>query len=86
MADTVIIPLVDNRWTQIALTSGFATNESNKKVVYREATALPAPSVVTGHTLEDTPGAFFQFNLTGTQRLYARSVGGDADLAVTPES
>lgn len=85
MADTIIVDLVDSTWTQISATSGFATNESVRKVIYREATAAPADNVHSGHTLENSPGAFFQFTLTGSQKIFARSIGGSAQVAVTPE-
>ena len=84
MADTVIIRVVSSSWTEIPHSSGFVTNETNKKVVYRESGSLPDVSVFSGHTLEDLPGGFFQFELVTGQRLYARSVGGIVDIAVTP--
>ena len=85
MADTLIVDLVSTQWRLItAASDGFITNESNKKVVYREAASLPAANLNTGHTLEDVPGAFFQFTLVSGQELYGRTVGGPGMVAVTP--
>ena len=85
MADTVIVDLISTEWREVSTAaSGFITNETNTKIVYREASALPAADLNTGHTLEDVPGGFFQFALVSGQRLYGRSVGGSAMLAITP--
>ena len=85
MANTVFVNLQPDRWTLISSVNGFATNESIKKVIYVESNALPAAASVRGHTLEDTPGAFFQFTLTSGQAIYGRGVNGAALIAVTPE-
>ena len=86
MADTVIVDLSTAAWVQITDASGFMTNESYFRVVYREAASPPSNSLFTGHTLENSPGAFVQFALTSPQKIYARTVGRSGSVAFTPET
>ena len=85
MANTVTVQLNTTSWVQVADTSGFVTNGSKQKIIYREAATAPANSVNTGHLLDTLPGDFFQFTLSAGQEIYARSIGGPAILIFTPE-
>ncbi len=85
MADTITVALRDDQWTLVASASGFVTNETVNKLVYRKAGSVPVNSVRDGHTLESTVGAFFQFTLSDSEMIYARSIGGAGKVAVTVE-
>ena len=84
MADTITVELNPNGWTLVSSTGGFASNGSKQKIIYRESSSTPAGSVVTGHLLSIAPDDFFQFTLVSGQNIYARSVGQNATLVVTP--
>lgn len=82
MADTVFTAILTTAWTQVSTGStGLITNSSDNTILYLEAASLPAASVTTGHTL--FPRNERVYNLTGSQKVFARGVEGNSDVTVT---
>jgi hypothetical protein len=88
MANTTKITIDNTAWVEVAgsATEGFITNEGSNKFFYREAASLPSAGDNTGHTMELEVGAFVSFALTSGQKVYAKSVSGEAILAITLKS
>ena len=84
MSETQKITLSTTSWTDAsgAITSGSFTNNSHTEVRYRIADAQPSDDDNFGHVLP--PQTQRSFTLTGSEKLWAKSITHEGKIALTP--
>lgn len=85
MAETSFIEIAETTWTDISGTTsvGFITNHSDNTVLYLTSDTQPLDTITMGHRLR--PGSAQSFNITGTEKVWARSIHAPAKIIMTPD-
>lgn len=84
MVDTSIISIPNNDWIDITggFKNGFFTNHLDQGIYYLESSVKPVNTIEYGHRL--WPGSDVQYNLTGSQKIWARAIQNPSKLILTP--
>lgn len=85
MADTIFTDIVTSSWTEISVgTLGFITNDSGHDILYIESAIAPVNGINKGHHLH--PQDSISYNLQTGQKVFARSLNSDSQVAITQGS
>lgn len=87
MSDTVTVTVPNNDWVEVSNSAlnGLITNEGTQRIRLFEDATKPTASDSVGHTMQPT-GDYFRYSLTGSQKIWAKSMGEQpGEIAVTSE-